>query len=86
MRVGTSVCVCMRMRVCECARAWVRGCVRACVRACMCVCDTRTVTQSMSTCGERLMSGKAPFLSNLMRSLRAEVVPIAQQEPQSVMV
>ena len=29
------------------------------------------------------MLGKAPFLISLMRSLRAEVVPIAQQDPQS---
>ena len=30
------------------------------------------------------MSGKAPFLIILILSLRAEVVPIAQQEPQSM--
>ena len=29
------------------------------------------------------MSGKAPFLINLILSLSAEVVPIAQHDPQS---
>ena len=37
----------------------------------------------MRTWGERLMSGNAPFLMSLMRSLRADVVPMAQQHPQS---
>ncbi len=42
-----------------------------------------TVTQLIRTCGERLMSGKVAFLIILILSLRADVVPIAQQEPQS---
>ena len=45
-----------------------------------------TVTQSTNTCGERLMSGKLAFLISLMRSLRAEVVPIAQHDPQSAVI
>ena len=39
--------------------------------------------QLMSTCGARFICGYAPFLMILILSLRAEVVPIAQQEPQS---
>ena len=42
-----------------------------------------TVTQLIRTCGERLISGKTAFLLILILSLRADVVPIAQQEPQS---
>ena len=81
------------MHVCVCG-----GCMCVCVFMCtaVCVCMVRftglqyythrtlhTVTQLMSTWGERLMSGNTPFLRSLMRSLRAEVVPMAQQEPQS---
>lgn len=39
--------------------------------------------QLMSTCGARFICGYVPFLMILILSLRAEVVPIAQQEPQS---
>ena len=44
---------------------------------------TLTVTQLMRTWGERLMSGKVWFRIILILSLRADVVPMAQQEPQS---
>ena len=40
--------------------------------------------QLMMTCGERRICGKEPLRRMEIRSLRAEVVPIAQQEPQSI--
>ena len=37
-----------------------------------------------STCGEMLMSGKAPCLAILIRSESADVVAWAQQDPQNL--
>ena len=52
---------------------------------CMCVCTyAHTVTQSTNTWGERLMSGNFPLRISLILSANADVVPCAQQEPQSV--
>ena len=44
---------------------------------------THTVTQSTNTWGDRLISGNFPLRINLILSARADVVPCAQQEPQS---
>jgi len=54
-----------------------------CVIVCTIVWDVLTVTQSTRTWGERLMSGNAAFLAIFILSLRAEVVAMAQQDPQS---
>ena len=38
-RIGHSLCLCVRVRACVCARV----CVRVCVCACVCVCVNKTV-------------------------------------------
>ena len=66
-----------------------------CVCVCVCVCWImvclcmhgplvfHTHSQNDAYCTQLLMSGKTPLLMSLMQSLRAEMVPMAQQEPQS---